>query len=164
VQKEASNKEILKLAIPNILSNVTIPFLGMVDTALMGHEPDVGAMLITAVGLAAIVFNGIYWNLGFLRVGTTGLTAQAYGQKNAKEQALILFRSLSIAALFAVLIFLLKVPIREYVFKLIVTEENKTAISYALQYFDIRILAAPAVMAIFSLRGWFYGVQNAIFC
>ncbi len=159
----STNKEIFKLAVPNILSNVTIPFLGMVDTALMGHEPEVGTVLITAVGIGALVFNGIYWNLGFLRVGTTGLTAQAFGRKDERAQGLLLFRSLIIASLFAILILLLKVPIRKYVFSWLATNENTTAIKYAIDYFDVRILAAPAVMAIYSLRGWFYGVQNAVF-
>ena len=84
------NRKILRLAIPNILSNLTVPLLSSVDTAIMGHLP--GPVYIGAIAVGSMIFNFIYWGVGFLRMGTTGLTAQAYGGKNNREIILTLAR------------------------------------------------------------------------
>jgi len=89
------NKRILKLAIPNVISNITIPLLGMVDTALMGHLDSL--TYVGAIALGSMIFNFIYWGMGFLRMGTVGFTGQAFGERNNKEIFLILARALSIA-------------------------------------------------------------------
>ncbi len=159
----SSNKEVLKLAIPNILSNITVPLLGIVDTALMGHEPEIGAVLIGAIGLGGIVFNAIYWNFGFLRMGTTGLAAQAYGAKDDQEQALTLFRALSIGLILGILLLILSPFIADVGFGFLSRPENEEIIGYSRIYFETRILAVPAVMCLFGLRGWFFGMQNSVY-
>ena len=101
------NKEILRLAIPNILSNISIPLLSTVDTALMGRLSEAH---IGAVGVGAMIFNFVYWNFGFLRMGTTGLTAQAYGQNNTLDIANNLVRAVLVALILAGMIMILQVP------------------------------------------------------
>ena len=87
------NREILRLAIPNILSNLSVPLLGLVDTILMGHE-DQAEVMLAGVGIATAIFNVIYWSFGFLRMGTTGLTAQAFGAKDDHASLMVLFKVL----------------------------------------------------------------------
>ena len=99
------NKEILKLAIPNIISNISVPLLSSVDTALMGQ---LSALHIGAVGVGSMIFNFIYWNFGFLRMGTTGITAQAFGKDAEKAMVITLGRALFIAVILAILIMLLQ--------------------------------------------------------
>ena len=97
-----TNKEILRLAIPSILANITIPLVGIVDTAIVGHLSDAAA--IGGIAIGTMLFDLLYWNFGFLRVGTSGLTAQAYGSGDETECRKILLRSLSIAMMAAVVI------------------------------------------------------------
>lgn len=155
------NREILKIAIPNILGNITIPLLGIVDTALMGHESQNHLLYIGAIGLGGLIFNAIYWNLGFLRISTTGITAQAFGEGNIEQQSLTLFRALFVGIVLAFLLLLLQEHIARLGFSLLSNAENQQAITFARQYFSIRIWGAPAVLLLFGLRGWFYGIQNA---
>lgn len=152
------NREILRLAIPNILSNVSIPLLSTVDTALMGRLSEVH---LGAVGLGAMIFNFVYWNFGFLRMGTTGMTAQAFGQNAKQELILTLGRALLVAFIMALLILLLQYPIEQISFRLMAVSEE----SYPLiqEYFRIRIWAAPATLGLFAFMGWYFGMQNAIF-
>ena len=96
------NRRILRLAIPNIISNITIPLLGMVDTAIAGRLGD-GAAAIGAIGIGTTIFNMIYWTCGFLRMGTSGITAQAYGARNLRECTDILVRSMSVAIVLALI-------------------------------------------------------------
>ena len=152
------NKEILRLAVPNILSNISVPLLSTVDTALMGRlsEEHIGA-----VGLGAMIFNFIYWNFGFLRMGTTGLTAQAYGRSDRVEIATVLGRATVVVFSVALLILLLQVPFGQISFRLM----NVSGSQYTLveEYFFIRVWAAPATLASYALMGWFFGMQNAIY-
>ena len=152
------NKEILRLAIPNILSNISVPLLSTVDTALMGQ---LSVLHIGAVGVGAMIFNFVYWNFGFLRMGTTGITAQAYGKKSAQTTLLTLGRALFIALLLAGLVMLLQVPFGSLSFYLM----NLSAEQFPLveKYFYIRIWAAPATLALYAFIGWFFGMQNAIY-
>lgn len=152
------NKEILHLAIPNIISNVSIPLLSTVDTMLMGRLSE---LHIGAVGVGAMIFNFIYWNFGFLRMGTTGITAQAFGKKDDSEIMLTLSRALLVGLFLAMGIFILQVPFGEMSFYLM----NISPEQYYLveEYFYIRIWAAPATLGLFAMMGWFFGMQNAIF-
>lgn len=99
-------RRFFRLAIPNILSNITVPLVGLVDTAMLGHLDDI--RFLAGVALAAILFEFVYWTFGFLRMSTTGMTAQAVGRDDQHGLALILYRSLFLAALFALLILLLQ--------------------------------------------------------
>ena len=100
------NKEILKLAIPNIITNITVPLLGMVDLAIIGHIGN--ETYIGAIAIGTMIFNMIYWNFGFLRMGTSGFTAQAYGANDMKQSMTILVRGLSIALIAALLLIILQ--------------------------------------------------------
>ena len=151
------NKKILKLAIPNILSNLSVPLLSSVDTAIVGHLDKVS--YLGAIALGSMIFNFIYWGFGFLRMGTTGLTAQAFGQKKDNEVILVLARSLSVAVLSAIIIFGAQYFIKELSFFLV--NGASEVENYGRQYFDIRIYAAPATLSLYAFQGWFLGMQNA---
>ena len=151
------NRKILKLAIPNILSNLSVPLLSSVDTAVVGHLDKVS--YLGAIAIGSMIFNFIYWAFGFLRMGTTGLTAQAFGKKSDRDTVILLARSLLVAVGAAVIIFSLQYFIKELSFYLVDgTQEVET---YAKQYFDIRIFAAPATLSLYAFHGWFLGMQNA---
>ncbi|WP_299580887.1 MATE family efflux transporter [uncultured Sunxiuqinia sp.] len=151
------NRNILRLAIPNIVANVTIPLLGLVDLALMGHLDS--EVFIGAVSLGTVIFNFIYWGFSFLRMGTSGFTAQAYGEKNKPESYHILLRAMLISSVIGLLILFLQFPIEWLSFQLINgTDEVE---SLAREYFRIRIWAAPATLGLYVLNGWFLGMQNA---
>ena len=151
------NKNILRLAIPNILSNLSIPLLSSVDTAVVGHLDKI--TYLGAIAIGTMIFNFIYWGFGFLRMGTTGLTAQAHGRKNYEEVILTLGRAVSFGVISAVILFALQDLISSLAFYLVdATEEVEF---YAAQYFHIRIYAAPATLALYGFHGWFLGMQNA---
>lgn len=151
------NREILKLAVPNIIANITVPLLGMVDLALVGHlESEV---YIGAIALGGMIFNLLYWGFGFLRMGTSGFTAQAYGRQDSSESILILSRSLFVGFTGAILILLLQKPIEIAGFALI--KGSSEAEALATEYFRIRVWAAPATLGLYALTGWFIGMQNA---
>ncbi|ALO16546.1 DNA-damage-inducible protein F [Salinivirga cyanobacteriivorans] len=153
------NKKILRLAIPNIVSNITIPLLGMVDLALMGHLDSVN--YIGAIALGAMIFNFLYWGFGFLRMGTSGFTAQAYGRRSMPDSIHTLARALLIAFMGALLLILLQYPIEKLTFWLISSEPEVEQL--ARSYFYIRIWAAPATIGIYALIGWYVGMQNTRF-
>lgn len=148
------NKRILRLAVPNIISNLSVPLLSSVDTAVVGHLDKISYLGAIAVG--SMIFNFIYWGFGFLRMGTTGLTAQAYGSKNPKEGYLIFSRA---ALVSGVVLLLLQDLIILVVFQLVNSSEEVEY--YARQYFHIRIYAAPATLLLYVFHGWFLGIQNA---
>lgn len=155
--KFSVNREILRLAIPNILSNISIPLLGMVDTALMGRLES--EIFIGAVALGSIIFNFIYWGFGFLRMGTTGLTAQAFGRRDPKECIAILGRGITVALVGSLVLILLQTLIIWLGLSLIQGEELIEEL--ARRYFLIRIWAAPATLGLYVFHGWFLGLQNA---
>jgi MATE family multidrug resistance protein len=150
------NKSILRLAIPNIISNITVPLLGMVDLALMGHLSS--PVYIGAIGLGSVIFNVLYLSLGFLRMGTTGFTAQAFGKNDKQEIAHGLYRPLLIAGSLALLLIILQIPIEKISFFLLNGSDDVKAL--ARKYFYIRIYAAPATLGLMALMGWFVGMQN----
>jgi len=151
------NKKILRLAIPNILSNLSIPLLSSVDTAVVGHLTEV--YFLGAIAIGSMIFNFVYWGFGFLRMGTTGMTAQALGKGDAKEISLVFFRALSVALIGALFIIIVQMPIEALSFYL-VTASDKVEF-YARSYFEIRIWAAPATLCLYAFQGWFLGMQNA---
>lgn len=151
------NREILRISIPSIVTNITVPLLGMVDVAIVGHIGN--ASYIAAIALATMVFNLIYWNFGFLRAGTTGLTAQAFGAEDKEEFLNVLVRGLVIAWSAAALLLLLQYPIGQLCKRLL--HSSPETIDLMLTYFYIRIWAAPATISLYVLKGWFLGMQNA---
>ena len=151
------NRSILKLAVPNIVSNITIPLLGLVDLALMGHLDS--EIYIGAIALGGVIFNFIYWGFSFLRMSTSGFTAQAFGEKNLTESITILLRALVVALLISVLILVLQAPIAWASFQIIGGSTEVETL--ANEYFRIRVWAAPAALSLFVFNGWFLGMQNA---
>lgn len=151
------NKEILRLSLPNIISNITVPLLGMVDLAIIGSLNDYN--LIATIGIGIAVFNLLYWNFGFLRMSTSGFTAQAYGANNLEETGIILARGFLLSVSIALVFLLLQNPL----IKLSLYVLNTTPENYALvlRYYKIRIWAAPATLSLFVTSGWFIGMQNA---
>ncbi len=151
------NKEILKLAVPNILANLSVPMLSFVDVALMGHLNDKSYIL--SIGFGVMIFNFIYWAFGFLRMGITGMTAQEVGRGDINESYRLLFRGLIIAFAGAVLLFLFKDILLQLSLYLI--DSNEAVNEQTTTYFDIRIYAAPATLGLYAFIGWFLGKQNA---
>lgn len=151
------NKQILRLAIPNIISNISIPLLGIVDMALMGHlDSDA---YIGAIALGSLIFNFIYWSLGFLRMGTSGFTAQAWGRRDLPETILVFSRAALIAILVSLVLIMLQKPIELLSFRVLNGETRVE--NLAMTYFRIRVWAAPAALGQFALLGFFLGMQNA---
>jgi len=151
------NRKILLLAVPNIVTNITIPLLGMVDLGLMGHLESV--IYIGAIALGSMIFNFLFWGFGFLRMGTSGFTAQAFGSRNLQEATMVLVRAVVVALGGGVLMILLQYPITKLAFLLIGGSPEVEIL--AKQYFYIRIYAAPATLVMYALTGWFIGMQNA---
>lgn len=158
------NKEILRLALPSILANITVPIVGMVDVAVAGHIGSDGfataAAFIGSISVGSMLFDLLYWNFAFLRVGTGGLTAQALGRGDMKECGLLLARALLIALGLAALTLAVQWPFTKLAFLAVdCSPEVKTL---ALKYFFIRIWAAPATLSLMSFRGWFIGMQDSM--
>ena len=150
------NRAILRLAIPSIVSNVTIPLLGMIDIAIAGRIGDEQTIGALAIGTA--IFNFIYWNFSFLRMGTSGLAAQAYGAGDHRESANILGRSMIAALGIAFLLLVFNRPLGVLAMKIM--EGSPEVMALAGEYFFVRIWAAPAAIGIFSLHGWLTGMQD----
>ena len=153
------NKRILGLAVPSIISNITVPLLGLVDVSIVGHLGS--ATYIGAIAVGGMLFSMIYWIFGFLRMGTSGLTAQAYGRRDLAEVILLFVRSLGIAFGLALLLILLQYPILKVAFTLI--DATPAIEELASLYFRICIWGAPAVLGLYSFAGWFVGMQNSRF-
>ncbi len=152
------NKEILRLALPSILANLTVPLVGLVDIAVAGHLDTSAAALIGGISIGSLMFDMMYWNFGFLRAGTGGLTAQAYGREDWGACAANLKRGLSAAVLSALLLILIQWPFQKLMFVFVQCSDEVRAL--ALKYFHIRIWAAPATLSLMALRGWFIGMQD----
>ena len=150
------NRRILGLALPNIVTNITVPLLGMVDMAIVGH---LSADHIGAIAIGTQLFNLIYWNFGFLRMGTSGFTAQAFGAERWDEAVKILIRACAIALGIAVLLIALQWPISLAVPHIF--EGSNHVLSLALTYFFVRIWAAPATLGLYAIKGWFIGMQDS---
>ncbi len=154
------DKDILKLAIPSILANITIPLVGMADIAVAGHLTGDSATLIGAVSIGSLLFDLLYWNFVFLRTGTGGMTAQAYGRGDLKDAASTLVRSVGVAFMIALTCLIIQYLFVDLVFLFVkCTPEVK---SLAENYFHIRIWAAPAALSLMAIKGWFIGMQDSI--
>ena len=164
------SRDILRLATPSIFANITVPLVGMVDIAVAGHLGSAGgvgaAALIGGITIGTMLFDMLYWNFGFLRGGTGGLTAQAYGRYHAGAEeaagdiAVTLKRALSIAFCSGLAMIALQWVVVQIAFLLVdCTSEVQTL---ATQYFYIRIWAAPATLSLFAFKGWFIGMQDTV--
>ena len=151
------DKEILRLAVPNIITNITVPLLAMADTAIAGHLPSF--LYIGAVSAAGVIFNFLYWNFSFLRMGTSGFTAQAVGANNEQECVNVLMRALFTAVSAGVILILLQSFIFKAAFFFLQASPQTQAL--AAEYFFIYIWSAPFALAMFAFTGWFIGMQNA---
>lgn len=151
------DRQILKIAVPSIVSNITVPLLGLIDVAIVGHMGS--AAYIGAVAVGSMIFNLIYWLFGFLRMSTSGLTAQAYGRRDLTEVMRILVRSGRIALLTAFAVIVLQLPLKWLMFWLM--GPTPDVMPYATTYFHIVVWGAPAMLGLYSLSGWFIGMQNS---
>ena len=153
------NKKILQLAIPSIVSNITVPLLGLIDVAIVGHLGS--AAYIGAIAVGGMLFNIIYWLFGFLRMGTSGMTSQAFGQRDLKEVTRVLLRAVGVGLFIALCLLLLQYPIRKIAFLLI--DATPEVRELATVYFNICVWGAPAVLGLYGFAGWFIGMQNSRF-
>ena len=153
------SKDILHIAVPSIISNITVPLLGLVDVTIVGHLGS--ASYIGAIAVGGMLFNMIYWIFGFLRMGTGGLTAQAFGKQDDTEIVSLLLRSLGISLLLALGLLIIQYPIRVVAFHLI--DASAEVQQLAIKYFHICIWGAPATLSLYSFTGWFIGMQNTKF-
>ena len=151
------DKKIFRLALPNIITNITVPLLGMIDIAIAGRLGS--AVYIGAIALGATIFNMIYWNFGFLRMSSSGFASQALGARNFTEVMNVFIRSLAIGLGVGVLIILLQYPIGLLASGLIQSGPEST--EHVMTYFHIVIWGAPAVLGLYAFNGWFIGMQNA---
>jgi len=140
-----------------ILSNISVPLLGMVDTGVTGHLGD--AVFLGAVAVGATIFSFLYTGMNFLRMGTTGIAAQRFGAQDNDGLRVSLGQALIVALLIALLLLVSQGPVGHLAVRVIGAESDVQA--YALQYFFIRIWSAPGTLANFVLIGWFLGLQNA---
>ena len=150
------DRQILQLALPSIISNITVPLLGMIDVAIVGHMGS--AVYIGAVAVGSMIFNLVYWLFGFLRMGASGMTAQAFGRRDLSEVTKLLSRSIAIALCIALLLIILQVPLKWMMFWLI--GPTADVAPFASTYFDIVIWGAPASLSLYALSGWCIGMQN----
>ena len=154
------NRNILKLAVPSILANITVPLVGMVDIAIAGHLDASAATMIGGITIGSMLFDLLYWNFGFLRVGTGGLAAQAYGRGDRRECARILARAMGISLAIALVLLAIQWFVVQAAFW--VVECTPQVRELASEYFLIRIWAAPATLSLMALKGWFIGMQDSV--
>lgn len=153
------NRQILQIALPSIVSNITVPLLGLIDVAIVGH---LGApAYIGAIAVGGMLFNIIYWIFGFLRMGTSGMTSQAYGRHDLNETTRLLIRAVGMGMCISLLLIVFQYPILKIAFILIQTTEEVR--NLATVYFRICIWGAPATLGLYGFAGWFIGMQNSRF-
>ena len=150
-------KDFIKLTIPNVLTNLTVPLVGLVDIALMGHMED--SHYIIAIGLSVAVFTLLYWAFGFLRMGTTGLVAQSFGKSDMLEVQRILIKGMFIAAILGIAFILFQRPILFFVKEGVGVSES--TFDLIKEYYNIRIYTAPASIVIFVINGWLLGMHKS---
>lgn len=154
------NREILKLAIPSILANITVPLVGIADIAVAGHLSGSAAIFIGGISIGSLLFDMLYWNFSFLRIGTGGMTAQAYGRDDMSAAAATLIRSVFVSMLIAISCILIQWAFVDFVFLFVKCSPDVRAL--AETYFHIRIWGAPATLTLMALKGWFIGMQNSV--
>lgn len=151
------DRKIFRLALPNIITNITVPLLGMIDMAVAGRLGS--AVFIGAIALGTNIFNMIYWNFGFLRMSSSGFAAQAYGARDLTGAMNVIIRSLLIGLGIGWLIVLLQYPIGKFGIALI--RSGPESVHHVERYFRIVVWGAPAVLGMYAFKGWFIGMQNA---
>ena len=151
------HRQVLALAIPMVLSNITVPLLGLVDAAVIGHLEH--AWYLGGVALGSTMISVTFWLLGFLRMSTTGLAAQSYGGDDRKQLALVFMQGALMALLFALLFLFAHSAIGDLIFGW--SDASTQVKHYGMQYFSIRVWSAPAALMNFVLLGWLLGTQNA---
>lgn len=156
-ESPVSRRKIFQIAWPIILSNISVPLLGLVDTAVIGHLGD--AALIGAIAIGAMIFSFLYWGFGFLRMGTTGLVAQASGARNAGEIKAIIYRAMLVGLIIGLILIALQLPLEMAAFYLI--DGSSKVENAAAIYFDIRIWSAPATLINLAILGFFLGQQDS---
>lgn len=149
------NREILRIAVPNIVSNITVPIMGIVGTMIAGHLGD-SVATIGALAIGVSIFNFIYWNCSFIRMGTSGITAQAYGAGDWRTTTLMLARAMVVSIVVGVAIVVLQRPLGALALRMMNGGEM------VADYFYARVWAVPAGVMLFGLNGWLTGMQNAI--
>lgn len=156
---DSINRDILRLSLPTIVSNITVPLLGICDTAISGHLGS--ELFLSAIAVGTVMLNVVFWIFGFLRGGTTGLTANALGSGNEEEISKVFYRSLLIALVAGFLIILCHTP----VFKILwwITGSDSEIKNFVIDYFNIRVWGAPALLATMAISGWFVGMQTTFY-
>ncbi|MCM1163994.1 MAG: MATE family efflux transporter [Muribaculaceae bacterium] len=157
-QQYSLNRRIFALALPAIASNITVPLLGLCDTAVAGHLGN--ETFLAAIAAGGMMLNVVYWVFGFLRMGTTGLTAEAHGAQNKEMIGKVFSRAVSLAIISGLVILLFKSPLRLLLTDIIDMEEGSAVL--ASEYFNICIWGAPALLVTLSINGWFVGMQNTV--
>jgi len=153
---EVTHRRILKVALPVVLSNATVPILGAVDVGVVGQLGE--AAPIGAVAMGAIILSSIYWIFGFLRMGTAGLVGQAAGAEDRAEVSAILTRAMMIAGVGGLLLILLQIPIFAAAFML--SPASPEVENLARDYLQIRIWTAPAAIAVYAATGWLVAMER----
>lgn len=151
------DQQILQIALPAIVTNITVPLLGLVDTAIVGHMGD--AAYIGAIAIGSMIFNLVYWVFAFLRMGSSGMTAQARGRRDMAEVMKVLMRSIAVSLAISLIVIILQVPLREMMLWFI--QPTADVRQLASTYFNIVVWGSPAVLGLYSLSGWFIGMQNS---
>lgn len=151
------DKQILHIALPSIVSNITVPLLGLIDVTIVGHLGS--AVYIGAIAIGGMLFNIIYWLFVFLRMGTSGMTSQALGRRDLGETMKLFTRSIMIALGIALVMLLLHPQIRELALFLISPSPEVRELSAT--YFNICIWGAPAMLSLYAITGWYVGMQNS---
>lgn len=156
---KAIDREILKLAIPTIVSNVTVPLLGICDTAISGHLGS--ELFLSAIAVSSVMLNVVFWIFGFLRGGTTGLTANALGAGSASGISKVFYRSLAIAFCAGIILIICQVPLFRFLWW--ITGSGPEIEGMVNEYFLLRIWGAPALLATMAISGWFVGMQSTFY-
>ncbi len=151
------NREILRIALPNIISNITVPMMGIASTIIAGHCGGDSAYTIGQLAIGVTIFNMIYWNCSFMRMGTSGLTAQAFGAGDFAETTRMLVRALGMSLLLGGVLLLLRAPLAKWSVELVGGGD------LALEYVRARLWAVPAGILLFGFHGWFTGMQNGLY-
>lgn len=151
------NREILRIALPAIIANITVPLLGLMDVGIAGHLG--AAKFIGAVSVGAMIFNLVYWNFGFLRMGTSGMTAQAYGRGDFAASAMVLKRACAVALAIGLGIIALQIPLQWLA--LLAIGPSDQIVPLAQTYFYIGVWGAPALLLMMAIKGWFLGMQDS---
>lgn len=149
-------RRVIQLAIPVVLANLSVPLLGAVDTAIMGHMD--APYYLAALAIGSLVFSFMYWGFGFLRMGTTGFAAQALGAKDPEALGNSLMQAIILSLVIAIVVVLTQGLISALAFS--VLAGSAEAMAHAQAYFEIRIWSAPATLATYAIIGWFIGIQR----